>query len=280
MNVGLLGLAFSLLHWKEGRKAAIWRQAGSGQEPMLSSGEQKELDGLSKGLDALRGQAADLGARLVLPDDPEVSHLQDGLPYPVALWVRGSLPPPKRCLAVVGSRAPSAVGLKTAFCLCRDLANFNIGIISGLARGIDTAAHLGALDAAEMAGGTTWGVLGSGLCRPYPLENVPLMERIVRSGGGVLTCFPPEANPDKWHFPKRNLLMAAWTKGVVVVEAKAKSGSLITAKLALDLGREVWVMPGQAGDPHSEGGNELLREGAANFARGASDILEDLESLW
>jgi DNA processing protein len=280
MDVGLLGLAFSLLPWKEGRKAAIWRQICSDQQPSLSQDERRELDGLSKKMGTLRDEAAGLDARLVLPNETDASHLQEGLPYPVALWVRGSLPPPARCLAVVGSRTPSAAGLKSAFCLCRDLANFNLGIISGLARGIDTAAHLGALDAASAVGGTTWGVLGSGLSRPYPLENVPLMERIVRSGGGVLTCFPPEANPNKWHFPKRNLLMAAWTKGVVVVEARAKSGSLITAKLALDLGREVWVMPGQAGDPHSEGGNELLREGAANFARGASDILEDLESLW
>jgi len=275
-----LGLAFSLLPWKEGRKAAIWRQICSDQQPSFSQDERRELDGLSKKMGTLREEAAGLGARLVLPNETDSSHLQEGLPYPVALWVRGNLPPPARCLAVVGSRTSSAAGLKSAFCLCRDLANFNVGIISGLARGIDTAAHLGALDAAGAVGGTTWGVLGSGLSRPYPIENVPLMERIVRSGGGVLTCFPPEANPNKWHFPKRNLLMAAWTKGVVVVEARAKSGSLITAKLALDLGREVWVMPGQAGDPHSEGGNELLREGAANFARGASDILEDIESLW
>jgi len=279
MDVGLLGLAFSMLRWKEGRKAAIWRQVCSDQQPSLSLDERRELDCLSKKMGVLRDEAAGMQARLVLASDPDASHLQEGLPYPVALWVRGSLPPPARCLAVVGSRTSSAAGLKSAFCLCRDLANFNVGIISGLARGIDTAAHLGALDAAGAAGGTTWGVMGSGLSHPYPLENVPLMERIVRSGGGVLTCFPPEANPNKWHFPKRNLLMAAWAKGVVVVEARAKSGSLITAKLVLDLGKEVWVMPGQPGDPHAEGGNELLREGAARFARGAADVLEDLASL-
>jgi DNA processing protein len=280
MDVGLLGLAFSLLPWKESRKMAIWRQVCSDQLLMLSAEERKDMECLSKNMDALRLEAASLGARLVLPDEPSASHLQEGLPYPVALWTRGSLPPAATCLAVVGGRTSSAAGLRIAFCLCRDLTNFGIGIISGLARGIDAAAHLGALNAKQGAGEATWGVLGSGLGRPYPPENIPLMERIVRSGGGVITCFPPKANPNKWHFPKRNLLMAAWSKGVVVVEARAKSGSLITAKLALDLGKEVWVMPGQAGDPHSEGGNELLREGAARFARGSADILEDLASLY
>jgi DNA processing protein len=279
MDVGLLGLAFSLLPWKEGRKAAIWRQLSSDQPPLLNSQELKDLDGLYKNMEALRLDAAAFGARLVLPDEECVSHLQEGLPYPVALWARGSLPPRSACLAVVGGRAPSAAGLKSAFCLSRNLANSGVGIISGLARGIDAAAHLGAMNA-QVEGGTTWGVLGSGLAHPYPTENIPLMERMVRAGGGVITCFPPEANPNKWHFPKRNLLMAAWAKGVVVVEARARSGSLITAKLALDLGKEVWVMPGQAGDPHCEGGNELLREGAAKFARGADDILEDLASLY
>jgi DNA processing protein len=148
-------------------------------------------------------------------------------------------------------------------------------VISGLARGIDAAAHLGAMEI-----GPTWGILGSGLRNPYPRENIPLMDRIVKSGGGVITCFPPDAKPLKWHFPKRNLLMAAWTKGVVVVEARAKSGSLITAKLALDMGKDVWAVPGSPEDPFSEGTNAILREGAARFTRDAKDVLEDLASFF
>jgi len=115
---------------------------------------------------------------------------------------------------------------------------------------------------------------------PYPAENIPMMDRIAKSGGGVATCFPPEAKPQKWHFPRRNLLMAAWTKGVAVVEAKAKSGSLVTAKLALDLGKDVWAMPGRPEDRHCEGTNAILREGGARFARDAKDILEDLSSFF
>jgi DNA processing protein len=150
-----------------------------------------------------------------------------------------------------------------------------VGVISGLARGIDAAAHVGAMEA-----GATWGVLGSGLRNPYPTENIPLMDRVVRAGGGVVTCFPPDARPQKWHFPRRNLLMAAWTKGAVVVEAGVKSGSLVTAKLALDLGKDVWAMPGRPGDPHCEGTNAILREGGARFARDAKDVMDDLASFF
>jgi len=95
----------------------------------------------------------------------------------------------------------------------------------------------------------------------------------------VITPFPPEAKPHKWHFPRRNWLLVAWTQGVVVLEARAKSGSMVTAKLALDLGRELWVCPGAPEEPLSEGPNALLREGAARACRSAGDVLEDLQSL-
>ncbi len=114
-----------------------------------------------------------------------------------------------------------------------------MAVISGLARGIDGAAHEGAL-----AAGPTWGVMGSGLDHPYPPEHRPLMDRMVAAGGGVLTPFPPQAPPLRWHFPRRNWLLAAWTQGVLVTEARLKSGSLVTARLALDLGKELWVCPG------------------------------------
>ncbi len=147
-------------------------------------------------------------------------------------------------------------------------------MISGLARGIDGAAHAGALEA-----GPTWGIMGSGLSHPYPKEHATLMDRMVDAGGGVITPFPPDALPLKWHFPRRNLLLAAWTLGVLVIEAKLKSGSLVTAKLALDQGKELWVVPGSPEDPLSEGPNSLLREGAARLCRSPQDLLEDLADL-
>ena len=275
MDIGLLALAFTLLHWKESRKAEVWEENLLNGSPKLAGEEQRDLEGITKKMAALQDEARSLGAELVLPGDARAHHLQEGLPYPVALWVRGALPPASVCLAVVGSRVSSEVGRKCAFCLGRDLTKAGVGVISGLARGIDAAAHVGAMEA-----GPTWGILGSGLKNPYPAENIPLMDRIVKTGGGIVTCFPLDALPQKWHFPRRNLLMAAWTKGVVVVEAKERSGSLVTAKLALDLGKDLWAMPGRPGDPHCEGTNAMLREGGARFVRDAKDVLEDMASFF
>jgi DNA processing protein len=137
-----------------------------------------------------------------------------------------------------------------------------VAVLSGLARGIDGAAHAGALEA-----GPTWGILGSGLDHPYPPEHRPLMDRMVAAGGGILTPFPPEAQPLKWHFPRRNWLLAAWVDAVLVMEAAQRSGSLVTAKLALDLGKELYVVPG------SEGTDALLEEGAAHCCTEVSDLL-------
>jgi len=275
MDINLLALAFTLLNWKESRKVELWEQYCINKSPELSPCELKSVETIYGRLGALRDEANDLGASLVLPGDSNTSHLQEGLPYPVALWVRGVLPPASTCLAVVGSRVSSETGRKRAQHMARELTESGIGIISGLAVGIDTAAHLGAMEI-----GPTWGIIGSGLRNPYPRENIPLMARIVKLGGGVITCFPPDAKPLKWHFPKRNLIMAAWASGVVIIEARARSGSLITAKLALDLGKDVWAVPGSPEDPFSEGTNALLREGAARFTRSAKDVLEDLTSFF
>jgi len=275
MDIKLLALAFTLLNWKESRKVELWEQYCVNKSTELSPFESKSVETLYGKLSALRDEANDLGASLVLPGDSNTSHLQECLPYPIALWVRGTLPPASTCLAIVGSRVSSEAGRKRAQRMAHELTESGIGIISGLALGIDTAAHLGAMEI-----GPTWGIIGSGLRNPYPRDNIPLMDRIVKSGGGVITCFPPDAKPLKWHFPKRNLIMAAWTNGVVVIEARAKSGSLITAKLALDLGKDLWAVPGPPEAPFYEGTNALLREGAARFTRGAKDVLEDLASFF
>jgi DNA processing protein len=119
--------------------------------------------------------------------------------------------------------------------------------------------------------------MGSGLEQPYPPEHQPLMERMVAAGGGVITPFPSEAQPLKWHFPRRNWLLAAWTDGVLVTEARLRSGSLVTARLALDLGKELWVCPGSPEDPSAEGPNALLREGAAPICLSPIDLLMELD---
>jgi DNA processing protein len=156
----------------------------------------------------------------------------------------------------------------------RELTRSGVAVLSGLARGVDGAAHEGALEA-----GATWGILGSGLDNPYPRENLGLMDRMVAAGGGVVTPFPPQARPLKWHFPRRNLILAAWTQGVAVLEARYASGSLVTAKLALDLGKELWACPGAPEDPLCEGPNRLIREGAARACLGPGDLLEDMHIL-
>jgi DNA processing protein len=250
-------LAFAGLPWKERDKAAAWAR--------LELGETLPLPEDAAELWARREALCPRGARLLLPGDPEADHLNAPLPYPVALWVKGTVPPPSPVVAIVGRRKASAQGLATARELARQLTAAGFAVISGLARGIDGAAHAGALLA-----GPTWGVLGSGLLQPYPPEHRPLMTQLVNAGGGVLSCFPPDAPPRPWHFPRRNVLLAAWAQAVVVVEADLRSGSLVTAKLALDHGKELFVKPG------SEGCDELLKEDAAHLWASPEGLLEDL----
>jgi len=271
MELDRWALAFTILPWPEGRKAQLWAALQRGEDPALDAESRRALEGLEP--ERLQEEARARGARLVLPSDEGVGRLLAELPYPVALWVRGSLPPSGPAVAVVGSREASPAGQVRARDWATGLTQAGVAVLSGLARGIDGAAHAGALEA-----GSTWGIMGSGLDHPYPPEHVRLMDRMAEAGG-VITPFPPEARPQKWHFPRRNWLLAAWTQGVVVVEARIKSGSLVTARLALDLGRELWVCPGAPENPLAEGPNTLLREGAARVCRGPSDILEDLGSL-
>ncbi|HJW72503.1 MAG TPA: DNA-processing protein DprA [Geothrix sp.] len=261
-------LAFTVLDWPERQKAALWTVLQSGSEPGLPGPWAEALARLEADLPRYRQAAADRGARLVLPGDPGADALLAPLPYPVALWVRGSLPPDGLRLAMVGSRAASPQGQARARAWAKAFTEAGVAVVSGLARGIDGAAHAGALEA-----GGTWGILGSGLDHPYPPEHRPLMDRMVAAGGGVITPFPPEAPPRKWHFPRRNWLLAAWTSGVLVLEARLQSGSLVTAKLALDLGKELFVVPG------SEGPDALLEEGAALGIETPEALLTALREL-
>jgi DNA processing protein len=271
VDLRLWALAFTVLDWTERQKAECWAAFQAGAQPTLAPGQAEALERLAADLPRWLEEALDRGASLLLPGDPGVDALLAPLPYPVALWVRGTLPPAGRRIAIVGSRQASTRGKTRTRAWARALTEAGVAVLSGLARGIDGAAHAGALEA-----GPTWGIMGSGLDHPYPPEHRPLMDRMVAAGGGVITPFPPEARPLKWHFPRRNWLLAAWVDGVLVTEARLRSGSLVTARLALDLGKELWVCPGAPEDPSAEGPNYLLREGAARICLAATDLLEDL----
>lgn len=273
-DLDLWALAFTLAPWSERTKAACWEILQRGEVPPLDASLRGELEALATRRPALEAAASRRGAWILLPSMPEGERLLANLPYPVALWVRGTLPPPRPTLALVGSRKASLLGRARARRWARHLTEAGVAVLSGLARGIDGAAHEGALEA-----GPTWGVMGSGFDHPYPPEHRHLMDRMAAAGGGVLTPFPPEAPPLARHFPRRNVLLAAWSAGVVVLEAGLRSGSLVTARLALDQGKELWVVPGAPEEPGSEGPNALLREGAARAARSPDDLLEDLGLL-
>ena len=272
VDLRLWALAFTVLDWTERQKAECWAALQSDALPQLAPDQAEALACLAADLPRRQREAQALGACLLLPGDSGVDDLLAPLPYPVALWVRGSLPPAGPRVAIVGSRQASTRGRARTRAWAKALTEAGVAILSGLARGIDAAAHTGALEA-----GPTWGIMGSGLEHPYPPEHRPLMERMVAAGGGVITPFPPEAQPLKWHFPRRNWLLAAWTDGVLVTEARLRSGSLVTARLALDLGKELWVCPGSPEDPSAEGPNALLREGAARICLSPMDLLMELD---
>jgi DNA processing protein len=177
---------------------------------------------------------------------------------PTELWVRGALwPPPVTAVAVVGARAATLTGLEVARDLGRELAAAGVLVISGLARGIDAAAHRGALE----AGGPTLAVLGCGVDLCYPPGHERLLEAVC-GAGAVVSEDPPGTEPVAWRFPRRNRLIAALALGVVVVEAGERSGALSTARHAADLGREVLAVPGSVRSAQSRGTNRLIRDGA------------------
>jgi len=200
-----------------------------------------------------------------------LAHIYDP---PVILWVRGRPAELDRpCVALVGARAASAGGLEAARELAYGLAAQGVVVVSGLARGIDSAAHQGALE----AGGTTVAVLGSGIDCIYPPEHLELASRIAQRGA-LASEFPPGTRPLRGHFPLRNRLISGLSRAVVVVEAAERSGSLITARCALEQGREVMAVPGSATSGRNRGAHALIRDGA-KLVETADDILEELPGL-
>jgi len=189
---------------------------------------------------------------------------------PPVLWYQGEVQAMDRpAVAIVGSRAASAVAIQTAARLGADVAALGFTVVSGLARGVDSAAHRGALET-----GRTIAVLGSGLDRIYPPEHAPLAQQVARTGL-VLSEYPPGTPPLPHHFPMRNRLISGLSLGVVVIEASEKSGSLITAACALEQGREVMAVPGNVLSGRNRGGHALLRDGA-KIVETADDVVGEL----
>ncbi len=189
---------------------------------------------------------------------------------PLMLYMRGNIPK-SNAIAIVGSRRASGYGIETAVKMSSELSYAGILVVSGMARGIDTAAHCGALNVE----GETVAVLGCGVDTPYPPENRALMERIIHSGA-VISEYPPGTRPATFHFPNRNRIISGMSLGTLVVEAGLKSGSLITAHCALEQGREVFAIPGNITSFNSMGTNRLIKDGA-KMVLNMEDILEELQ---
>jgi DNA processing protein len=217
--------------------------------------------------------AARLGVTLVGVDDPSYpALLRRTCDPPAVLYVRGTLDDGAgaAAVAVVGARKATPAGLTLARAMARDLASWGVTVVSGLARGIDTAAHEGALD----GGGRTVAVLGCGIDVCYPRENARLAARVA-AAGAVVSEFPLGTPPLPDHFPRRNRVIAGWSPATVVVEAAARSGALNTARLAADEGRDVLAVPGHPTQALAEGTNQLIRDGAG-LVRGAADVAAEL----
>ncbi|MHB8769627.1 MAG: DNA-processing protein DprA [Syntrophales bacterium] len=215
--------------------------------------------------------AAEHGATIVTCDDPRYpKNLLNTYDYPPFLYVKGSLCPGEVCVAIVGSRLASVYGRYVTEKISRELALKGITTVSGLARGIDAAAHRGTL-----AGkGRTIAVLGSGLDIIYPPENAELAQAVAGQGA-LVTEFPFGTPPNAPNFPSRNRIISGISLGVVVVEAGEKSGSLITARIAAEQGRSVFAVPGTIEAAGSRGTNRLIKQGA-KLIENAEDILEEV----
>lgn len=210
------------------------------------------------------------GFRLVPMVDQDYPSMLLEIPDPPPyLYLAGTLPGTLKYIAIVGSRNATTYGIETTRKLSGDLTARDVVIVSGMALGIDTAAHEGAL----MGNGKTIAVLGSGLLKIYPAQNQRLFERIVENGG-VVSEFPLTAGPEAHHFPKRNRIISGMSLGTVVVEATRRSGSLITARLAAEQNRDVFAVPGSIQSFKSTGTHTLIKQGA-KLVENVQDVLEE-----
>src|SRR6266540_1624512 len=222
-------------------------------------------------IESVRKLGADL---LILDDGVYPSLLREIYDPPITLYVKGAWEEclERPCIAVVGSRRCSTYGQNAALILARDLAQRGVTIVSGFARGIDAAAHRGALEAA----GRTVAVLGTGLDQSYPREHKKLAEEILDRGGALVTQFPLSTPPVSENFPYRNRIISGLSLGVVVVEAAENSGSLITARLAIEQNREVFAVPGNITSRNSFGTNYLIKGAGAKLIQQWQDVAAEL----
>jgi DNA processing protein len=253
-------------------KGELMQVEGVGEEVARSVASWHErLD-----IDAELQRIEKAGVRVVTRDDVEYpKNLREIYDPPVVLYVRGTLSERDGlAMAIVGSRRTTLYGQEMARKLAFQLARVGVTVVSGLARGIDTAAHNGALQAK----GRTVAVIGCGIDIVYPAENKKLMDEIVEKGGAVVTEFPFGVKPDRQNFPMRNRIISGWSLGTVVVEANLKSGALITAGQAAEQGRQVFAVPGRADSILSRGTNKLIKDGA-KLTEDVEDILGEFEYL-
>jgi DNA processing protein len=231
---------------------------------------------LTVDLDAELKRVRDFGASVITPECSSYpKSLREIHAPPIVLYVWGELQErDHHGIGIIGARRTTHYGTDSAKKLSYQLAYAGLTVVSGLARGIDTAAHQGAL----AAKGRTIAVIGSGLSRLYPPENEALAEKIRSGHGAIVSEFSMEIEPDRQTFPMRNRIISGWSHGILVVEAGLNSGALITAAQALEQGRSVYAVPGHINAPSAMGSNRLIQQGA-KLVMDASDILDDLQIL-
>ncbi len=250
----------------------LLRVQGIGEETARAIAQWEKTVDLASELKRI----SDFGCRIVIHSDPEYPELLKQIyDPPIVLYAKGTLlPKDKNAVALVGSRMTTHYGIETARKLAYQLAYLGVTVVSGGARGIDSAAHQGALSAY----GRTIAVLGTGINLVTPPENAELFERIA-ANGAILTQFPFNRPGDKQSFPIRTRIVAGMTLGTVVVEANLTSGALITANFAVEYGRQVFAVPGRVDSPRSKGCHDLIKKGA-KLCEGAEDILSEFEYLF
>lgn len=225
-----------------------------------------------QGLDAIKEKLTANGASVIIRGESGYPYLLEQISDPPhTLFIKGAPADDERSVAIVGSRRETRYGRTQAYNIAKELAKNGVTVVSGLARGIDTAAHEGAL----AGGGRTVAVLGNGIDGIYPPENAELARRIVDNGGAILSEFPFGAAPLAHHFPVRNRIISGISAATLLVEGHARSGTMITAGFAAEQGREVFALPGMVDAPGSAAPLRLLREGA-NICTCARDILQDM----
>ncbi|MBA2585240.1 MAG: DNA-protecting protein DprA [Chthoniobacterales bacterium] len=254
------------------RSSALRAVEGIGNEVAEQITSWERTIDLGAELDRIRA----FGAEAITAQSPLYPrHLREIHAPPIVLYVWGKLEErDQHAIGVIGSRRTTHYGTESAKKLSYQLAYAGLTVVSGLARGIDTAAHQGAI----AAKGRTIAVIGSGLMKLYPPENAALAEKISQGNGAIVSEFSMEIEPDRQTFPMRNRIISGWSHGILVVEAGLNSGALITASQALEQGRSVYAVPGHINAPSAQGSNRLIQQGA-KLVMDASDILDDMQIL-